>query len=277
MTIGTAPPTARPRQETAGLKLRMIGNEISKGAKITWHHRAALIPQIAFVTLVYWTMQYFIGGGRFVAELSSQTLVGYLAFAVTYVALVRTAGGLLEEVFTGTFMQSLLSPLRPVLLVTGRLLGVLVEGILSAVLVAVIFIPLLRLDVPLRWEVLIPVLLMVAEAAGFALFIGGLALIVNSIGAIIHVLWSLLMMINGSFIPVDAFPLWLGVIAKLWPTTLAVDAAQRLLFDGVGLAGLWADYTLQLAIGHAALMLLLGWAVFRTAVRRGLKIGRLGP
>jgi ABC-2 type transport system permease protein len=260
-----------------GYQSRMLGNEILKGLQVTWHHRATLIPQAAFVTLVYWTMQYFIGGGRFVADLSSQTLVGYLAFAVTYVALVRTAGGLLEEMFTGTFMQSLLSPLRPTLLVTGRLLGVLVEGVLSAVLVAVLFIPLLGLDVPFRWEALILAVLVLAEAAGFALFIGGLALIVNSIGAIIHVLWSLLMMVNGSFIPVDAFPFWLGVIAKIWPTTLAVDAAQKLLFDGAGLAELWSDYTLQLAIGHAILMLVLGWVVFRTAVRRGLKVGRLGP
>jgi ABC-2 type transport system permease protein len=179
--------------------------------------------------------------------------------------------------FTGTFMQSLLSPLRPSVLIVGRLVGVLVEGILSAVLVAVLFIPLLGLHIPFRWEVLIPAVLALAEAAGFALFIGGLALIVNSIGAIIHVLWSLLMMVNGSFIPVDAFPVWLGVIAKLWPTTLAVDAAQRLLFDGESLARLWSDYTLQLAFGHAVLMLLLGWAVFRVAVHRGLKIGRLGP
>jgi ABC-2 type transport system permease protein len=269
-TITTTPSRAR-------LQLRMLGNEILKGLQVTWHHRATLLPQAAFVTLVYWTMQYFIGGGRFVAELSSQTLLGYLAFAVTYVALVRTAGGLLEEMFTGTFMQSLLSPLRPTVLIIGRLLGVLVEGILSAVLVAVLFIPLLGLDIPFRWEVLIPAILALMEAAGFALFIGGLALIVNSIGAIIHVLWSLLMMINGSFIPVDAFPLWLGVIAKLWPTTLAVDAAQRLLFDGASLASLWSDYTLQLAFGHAVLMVLLGWGVFRVAVRRGLKVGRLGP
>jgi ABC-2 type transport system permease protein len=259
------------------LGLRMVGNEILKGLQVTWRRRATLVPQIAFVTVLYWTMQYFVGGGRIVPELAAQTLGGYLAFTVTYIALLRMAAGLLEEMFTGTFMQSMLSPLRPWVLTTGRLLAALIEGVLSALVVAVLFVPLLSIDISFRWEVVVPAVLVVVDAAGFALFLGGLALIVNGIGAIIHVLWSMLLLVNGAFVPVDSFPLWLGVIAKIWPTTLAVDVAKKLMFDGASLTGLWSDYTLPLATGHAVLMLLLGWAVFHAAVRRGLKIGRLGP
>ena len=44
-TITTPPSRAR-------LQLRMLGNEILKGLQVTWHHRATLLPQAAFVTLV---------------------------------------------------------------------------------------------------------------------------------------------------------------------------------------------------------------------------------
>lgn len=274
MTTTATPP---PKVGGAVLGLRMVGNEVRKGLQVSWRHRATIIPQLAFITLLYWSMQYFVGGGRIVQELAAQTIVGYLAFTVTYVALVRMAAGLLEEIFTGTFMQSLLSPLRPSVLTGGRLLGSLAEGVLSAVVVAVLFIPLLGLDVPFRWEAVVPAVLSLAEAAGFALFIGGLALVVNGVGAIVHVLWGLLMMINGAFVPVDSFPVWLEVVAKFWPTTLSVDTTKQILFEGASLADVWSNATLPLAIGHAALMLLLGWAVFQAGVRRGLKIGRLGP
>jgi ABC-2 type transport system permease protein len=255
----------------------MIGNEIRKGLQISWHLRASVIPQLAFVTGLYWMIQFFVGGGRIVPAVAAQTLVGYVAFVVTYTALVRMTGGVLEEVFTGTFMQTLLSPLRPWLLSVGRLVGILTEGILTAVVVAVLFVPLLSADIPFRWEVLVPAVLALVEAAGFALLIGGLALIVNSVGAITHVFWTTLVMINGSFVPVAAFPGWLAVAAEFWPTTLAVDAAQRILFHGASLGDLWSSYELQWAIAHAVVMLLLGWAIFQAGIRRGLRIGRLGP
>ncbi|WP_216207095.1 ABC transporter permease [Amycolatopsis aidingensis] len=261
----------------AGFVRRMIGNEIQKGLLITWRHRATVIPQLAFVTGLYWTIQFFVGGGTIVPQLAAQTLIGYLAFVVAYIALVRMAGGLLEEVFSGTFMQSLLSPLRPWVLTIGRLLGVLAEGVLSALVVAVLFVPLFSLKITFQLDVVFPAVLVLVEAAGFALFIGGLALVVNAIGAITHVLWTMLVMINGSFIPADVFPIWLEIVAKIWPTTLSVEIANHVLFEGAGLGELWADFSLQLAIGHAAVMLLLGWAVFQAAVHHGLKIGRLGP
>jgi ABC-2 type transport system permease protein len=257
--------------------LRMLGNETRKGLQITWAHRASLIPQFGFLTVMYWVIQYFVGGGRILPELAAQTFVAYLAFVIAYVTLLRMAAGVLEEVFTGTFMQGLLSPLRPWVLSTGRLVAALVEGLLTAVVLAVLFLPPLSQYLTFRWEAVVPVAFTLADAAGFAMLIGGLALMVNGIGAVIHVLWSLLIMVNGSFIPVNVFPIWLEVIAKLWPTTLGVDATRQVLFDGASLTDLWLDYTLPLAAGHAALMLLLGWVVFHIGIRRGMARGRLGP
>lgn len=257
--------------------LRTIGNEIHKGLQLTWAHRASLIPQFGFLTVMYWIIQYFVGGGRILPALAAQTFVAYLAFVVAYVTLLRMAAGVLEEVFTGTFMQSLLSPLRPWVLSLGRLAGALVEGVLTAAVLAVIFLPPLAGYLTFRAQALVPIGLTFLDAAGFAMIIGGLALMITGIGAVMHVLWSLLLMVNGSFIPVYVFPVWLEVVAKIWPTTLGVDATRQILFGGASLGDLWANHTLPLVAGHAAAMLLLGIVMFNLGIRRGMARGRLGP
>jgi len=260
-----------------GHGLRMIGNEVRKVLHLTWANRAALIFQLGFMTVLYWMIQYFVGGGRVVPELAAQTFVAYLAFVVTYVSLLRMASGLLEEVHTGTFMQSLLSPLRPWVLSTGRLVAVVVEGMLVAAVLAVIFLPLLVSHLDFRWQAIVPAVFTLVDAAGFAMLIGGLALFVTGVGAVMHVLWNLLLMLNGSFVPIYVFPAWLEAVAKFWPTALGADATRQILSDGASLTELWSDFTMPLVIGHALLMLLLGWVVFHIGIRRGLKRGRLGP
>lgn len=274
MTALAAPVSRRPRVRHA---LRMIANDTRKGLQITWSHRATLIPQFGFLTLLYWVIQYFVGGGRIVPQLAAQTIVAYLAFIVAYVALLRMAAGILEEVFSGTFMQSLLSPLRPWVLSLGRLVAAMVEGLITAGVIAVIFVPVVSSSMTFRWQAVITILLTLADAAGFALLIGGLAIAVNSIGAMIHVLWSMLIILNGSYIPVHVMPTWLAAFAKVWPTTLGVDATRQIMFGGASLADLWSSHSLQFAVGHAALMLLLGWVTLNAAIRRGLMRGRLGP
>ena len=84
-------------------------------------------------------------------------------------------------------------------------------------------------------------------------------------------------MLNGAYVPVYAYPDWLQVIAKLVPSTLGIDVMIRMLIDDSSLSQTWADHSLQWALLHAAVMLLLGWTVYQRQIRRGLREGRLGP
>lgn len=264
---------------TTGAGLRMLGNETSKGLRVMWVHKAPLVLQLALMSVTYWMMQLFIGGGGFVNELLAMTFASYLAYVVSYIALLRMAAGLLEEMFTGTLEQSLLSPLRPWVQSTGRLAAALAESLVTAAVVAVAYLAVfaaLGVELTVRWSVLIPVVVTVVDIAGFAMLLGGIALVVNSIGAIVHVIQSFVMFLNGAFIPIFVFPGWLEFAAKLVPTTLGVDAIRRLTTTDQTLGDIWADGTLPWAIVHAALLLILGWAVYQAAIRRGLREGRLG-
>lgn len=271
-TVSTPSPT---------LALRMLGNETTKGLRITWVHKAPLVLQTAYMIAFYWALQFFVGGGSFVPELLAMTFVAYLAYIVSYIALLRMAGGVLEEMYTGTLEQSLLSPLRPWVASTGRLAAALAEGLITAAIVTAFYLVLffLALDVELtwRWSALVPLAITLSDIAGFALFIGGVALIVNSIGAIVHVIQGIIMMVNGALIPVFVFPTWLALTSKVFvPTTLGMDATRRILAGSESLGQIWSDGTLPWGLLHAAVLLLLGWTVYQAAIRRGLREGRLG-
>ena len=263
------------------LALRMLGNEIDKALRVMWVHKAPLVLQTANMLAFYWILQLFVGGGRFVPELLAMTFVAYLAYIVSYIVALRMVGGVLEEMYTGTLEQSLLSPLRPWVASTGRLAAALVEGLITAAIVTAFYLVLflLVLDVELTWSssASIPLAITVAEIAGFALFIGGVALVVNSIGAIVHVIQGIIMFLNGALIPVFVFPSWLALTSKVFvPTTLGMDATRRMLTGGESLGQVWSDGTLPWALLHAAVVLLLGWTVYQVAIRRGLREGRLG-
>ena len=263
------------------LALRMLGNETGKGLRITWVQKTPLVLQTANMVAFYWVIQLFIGGGRFVPELLAMTFVAYLAYIVGYIALLRMAGGVLEEMYTGTLEQSLLSPLRPWVASTGRLAAALAEGLITVAIVTAFYLVLffLVVDVELTWRTsaLVPLAITLTDVGGFALFIGGVALIVNSIGAIIHVIQGIVMLLNGALIPVFVFPTWLELTSKVFvPTTLGMDASRRILTGSETLGHVWSDGTLPWALLHAAVMLFVGWAVYQVAIRRGLREGRLG-
>lgn len=275
----TRPPAAAEARIGGGATWRMLGNETAKGLRVMWVHKAPLVLELAALSAMYWGIQLFLGGGRFVHDLLAMTFVGYLAYIVSYLVLLRMTSGLLEEMFTGTLEQSLLSPLRAWVQSVGRLTAALTEGLAIALVVGVTYLAIfagMGVELSFQWSVLVPVAATLVDVAGFAMLIGGIALVVNSIGAIVHVIQSFIMFLNGALIPIFAFPAGLETAARFVPTTLGVDATRRLTTTGETLSDVWADGTLPWALAHAAVLLVLGWAVYQAAIRRGLREGRLG-
>jgi ABC-2 type transport system permease protein len=243
-------------------------------------HKAPLVFQLAYMGVTYWIVQFFVGGGRFVGDVLAMTMVAFLGFIISYIASLRMVAGVLEEMYTGTLEQSLLSPLRPWVASTGRLAAALAESLAVAAVVAAVNLVIFTLqgvELPFRPAALVPLGITLVDVAGFVLLFGGIALVVNSIGAVIHVVQNIILMLNGAFVPVFVFPGWLELASKIFiPTTLGLDATRKILIGGEGLGQVWSDGTLPWAILHAAALLVLGWVVYQAAIRRGLREGRLG-
>jgi ABC-2 type transport system permease protein len=265
------------RAVTLGAVGRLFANETYKNLLTLWAYRKTLIPELALAAFTYLAIQFFIGGGELVDELIPPTTLAYVTYLFTYYVLLKVVSGLLEEINTGTFEQTHIGPLPSWALSLCRVGAAMVQGAAVSLVVAAGFIVGLDVAFPLRWQALIPIGVTVLDVVGFALVIGGLALTIASIGAVLHVIQGLVMFLNGSLVPVETLPGWLEVVARLVPSTLGIQATREVLFQDASLASAWSDGDLSLAAVHAAAMLVLGWAVYQWNIRRGLANGRLGP
>lgn len=262
---------------TVGAVGRVFVNETYKNLLMLWAYRKTLIPEVALAGFMYLALQFFIGGGEMVDELIPATSVAYVTYLFTYYVLLKVVSGLLEEINTGTFEQTHISPLPSWALSLSRIGAAMVQGAAVTLVVAAAFIVGLDIDFPLTWHALVPVGVTVLDVVGFALVIGGLALSVASIGAVLHVIQGVVMILNGSLVPVETLPGGLEVIARLVPGTLGIEATRATLFEGVSVAAAWSHGDLLPAAVHAAVMLVLGSVVYQWNIRKGLENGRLGP
>ena len=116
---------------------------------------------------------------------------------------LKTVAGILEEMNAGTLEQAHPSPLPAWVLSLGRLGAAIIEAVGLTTVVSAGLILALTIHLAYRWDALLPVALTILDLAGFGLLLGGLALRVASIGAILHVIQSIVFLLNGSIVPVS--------------------------------------------------------------------------
>lgn len=264
---------ARPRPSL----VRLLGNEVAKGLLSLWANRKTLVPELAVLVAYYILVQFLIGGGRLVQALFAPALLGFASYALAYIVTLKAVAGTLEEMNAGTLEQAHLSPLPAWVLSLGRLGAAIIEAVGLTAVVSAGLILALAIHLAYRWDALLPVALTILDVAGFGLLLGGLALRVASIGAILHVIQSIVFLLNGSIVPVSLYPGWLQVVARLSPTTLGVEVTRKILLQGQSLATVWSDHVLIWLLVHSAALLVVGGAVYQWNIRRALRDGRLGP
>lgn len=272
----TAPlplPAVRPRPALA----RMLGNETLKGLlklRASW---GTLLPEFAVLVGFYLMLQFLLGDGRLVPALYGPTLIGFASYGLAYIVTLRTVAGTLEEMNAGTLEQLHLSPLPSWALSLGRLAAAVIEAGGLTALVSLGLILVLGIHLTYRLDALLPVALIIVDVAGFGLLLGALAIRVNSIGAILHVLQSIVVFLNGAFVPVSVYPGWLQLVARILPTTLGVEVSRKILLQGGSLQSAWSDGSLIWLLVHSAAILIAGATLYQLAIRAGLREGRLGP
>ena len=212
-----------------------------------------------------------------VPALFAPTLLAFAFYTLLYVVTLKMVAGTLQEMNAGTFEQIHLSPLPFWTLSLGRVASAALEAVAVMAVLGGVLIPPLGIRFSPQLEAVFPLLLTLVGVAGFGLVLGALAIRVNSIGAILHVLQSIVVLLNGSFVPVTLYPGWLQLIADLLPTTLGVEVTRKLLLQGGSLASAWSDHSLVWLLVHSFALLVLGAVAYQLATRRALREGRLGP
>ena len=256
--------------------LRAFGNEAGKGLRLTWRRRAVTIAGVVTLGLTYLSIQFFIGGGHIVVPVLALTLPALFGGSFAYVTSVSGAGGIAEEVNDGTLEQGHLSPASPSLLLAGRLAALAVEGLVTAAALALVFGLGYGPHWVIRPDALVPLVLGILDALGYALLMTALVLRIAAIGAVVHVFNMAIMFFGGLYVPITLFPHGIEVFARFLPTALGTEVLNTTL-SGRGLGAAWADGTLPWLIVHVVALGGLGWTAYRYTLRRARREGGLSP
>ena len=221
-------------------------------------------------------LQFVVGQGELRHDLLPPMLVAIGCYWFLHYAGLVMVADLVEEKRTGTFGQALMSPAPPWVPMLGRLVTATVFGL------AVAAVAVARAHARGRRH---------GPAA-----LGGPASVRTRAGQRpgVHVRAGrdrdrlarrsvpcsrcsprLILLLNGSFLPLAYYPHALAVAARFLPTTLGVEATTKTLFGGRSLAGIWADGTLPWLIVYTVALCVLGGFLFVRNHRRAVRDGRL--
>jgi len=185
---------------------------------------------------------------------------GIAAMLLLIVTTIVTAMGLSREREMGTLEQVLVTPIRPVLLLVGKMAPFVVIGLVDVALLMAAGTWLF--GVPLGGTlpvVLVGTLLYLMTTLGVGLLISTLSTNQQQsfLGGFLFVLPAILL--SGVVTPIRAMPAWLRAITWLNPVRYYAEVMRTTLLRGGGFADLWPQL---LALG------LLGGAILLAATRR---------
>ncbi|MFI9154619.1 ABC transporter permease [Streptomyces sp. NPDC053367] len=254
----------------------VVGAEVRKGIASQLAHPVGHVITLLISTLLYLGMQYVMGQGKLRHDLLPETLVAISSYwFLNYASLVMVSD-LIEEKRGGTFAQANMAPAPPWVIMIGRLITASVMG--GVVAIAATAVPALvgGVTFPLRWAALIPYALVMVNVLTFTFVLAALAIGSPMVGALQSLATSLVILLNGSMLPLDLYPDWLAVVARFLPTTLGVEATNAVLFDGESLGGIWSDGTLPWLLAYTVALAVFGARLFLRNHRRAVRDGRLG-
>jgi ABC-2 type transport system permease protein len=256
--------------------LAILGAEIRKGLASQLAHPVGHLITLLISTVLYLGMQYVLGQGSLRRDLLPQTLVAISGYwFLQYAGLVMVAD-LIEEKRSGTYAQAHLTPAPAWLVMVGRLGTASVLGVLVAVTATAVPMLVAGVTIPPHPAALVPYALVIVNVLAFTFVLAAIAVRSPAIGALQSLLTTLVIMLNGSMIPLALYPGWLAGVARFLPTTLGVEATARVLFGGESLADIWSDGTLLWAIGYTVALVGLGAVLFAANHRRAVRDGQLG-
>jgi ABC-2 type transport system permease protein len=190
---------------------------------------------------------------------------GIAATLLVIVTTLVTAMGLSRERENGTMEQVLVTPIRPVWLLLGKLLPFLVIGLLDMGLL--IAAGTWLFDVPLRGNLLVGlvgVALYLFSTLGVGLFVSTVSQTQQQafLGGFLFMLPAILL--SGILTPIRAMPGWLQAVTYLNPVRHFAEVMRNVLLRGAGLGDLWFQLASLAVIGVAVMWLAV--TRFRTQV-----------
>jgi len=187
---------------------------------------------------------------------------GLLALTILFGTSSMEAIVIVFERRIGSLERLFLAPLRLPALLAGKLLGGMAFGLTVTIVVLVVSLTIFGAT-GTNWLMLILALLLSATAfSAMGAFISVAVKEVFEAQTLANFFRFPMMFLGGVFVPLASMPVWLQVIARLFPLTYSVEALRTALFGGT-----WATAVLDLGALAGFSVVLFLFAV-RTLARR---------
>jgi ABC-2 type transport system permease protein len=187
---------------------------------------------------------------------------GLGAFLLYGIALKLTAFVIVREREIGTIEALLVTPIRPIELMIGKMVPNLALAVLDLILTYVVGIFIF--GVPFRGSLL----LFAALATLFAIGSLGLGLVISSISQsqvqanqLASLMNIAVMFVSGFLFPISSLPLVLRIFGYAMPMTFFMPIVNGIMIKGVGLDNLWAPSLALIAL--TIVIFWLGSRLFR--------------
>jgi ABC-2 type transport system permease protein len=184
-------------------------------------------------------------------------VIGMILFSITA---ILTASSVVRERERGTIEQLIVTPIRPLELVLGKIMPYVILGLLDAL--EIIAVGHWWFGVPVRGSLLLIILmsaLFLLSGLGIGLFASTIANTQQE--ATLTVFMTILpaIFLGGFFFPLANMPPVLQALSYFIPLRYFLNIIRALLIKGVGLASIWPD---------ALMMTLFGALIMTAAARR---------
>ena len=242
-------------------------HQVAVEVKLFWRRREAvyltfLVPMLGMALLVYLsqegTLERFfglvirgLGGGRGVASDASPMAfwtVGLIVYCVITAAFESLTPGLVRQREEGILKRLGGTPLRRWVFLAAKTLSASVLVLTEVSLVFAMGLVSSEVTVVGSWWTLGAILLLgtfTFAALGFVL--SSLTASTDAAIVAVHAVFIPMLLLCGAFVPVEALPKALQVVAKVLPLTYLVGPFRSVMVEGTGLAANGTDLLILLA------------------------------
>jgi ABC-2 type transport system permease protein len=175
---------------------------------------------------------------------------GVVAMVLLIVTTLVTAMGIAREREMGTIEQLLITPIRPAVLLLGKIIPFAVIGLVVAGLVLTIGGHLF--DVPLRgplWVIFVAALLFLMNTLGTGIFISTIARTQQQaiLGGFFFIMPAILL--SGFMTPVENMPDWIRPITYINPARYFLEILRAVELKGASIEDVWTQMAALLVCG----------------------------
>lgn len=169
---------------------------------------------------------------------------------VTMVTSLLTAFSIVKEKENGTLEQIMVTPVKPIHMVFGKIIPFTIIGMLE--IIAFLVIALIWFDIPFKGNfvtLFLFALIYMISSLGIGILVSTLA---KTSQQVLFLIWFILMffiLLSGFFIPIDNMPGWVQYITNINPVRFFMLIVREIFLKGSGIYELWHQALRMLVIG----------------------------